>query len=180
MATSSGGAAVRTEYVLGDITAQSVDVIVNAANAALSGGGGVDGAIHRVAGPQLLEACRKLGRCPPGSAVVTGAYGLPAKYVIHAVGPVWRGGEHQEDESLASCYRAAMALAAEAGAVSIAFPAISCGAYKFPVDRAARIAIDSVASCARNNEHLKLVRFVCFDSKTLRAFERVRAHTSPV
>src|SRR6187549_785823 len=131
----------RVEIVNADITTLAVDAIVNAANRALSGGGGVDGAIHRAAGPQLLAECRTLGACPTGSARITRGYRLPAAYVIHAVGPVWDGGTHDEDALLASCYRTALELAAAKGLRSIAFPAISCGAYRFPVQRAADIAL---------------------------------------
>jgi O-acetyl-ADP-ribose deacetylase (regulator of RNase III) len=137
----------RVEVVNADITTLTVDAIVNAANSALSGGGGVDGAIHRAAGPELLAECRGLGSCPTGSARLTKGYRLPARYVIHAVGPVWDGGSFGEDELLASCYRTALALAREHDVRSIAFPAISCGAYRFPVDRAAEIAVRTV-----NNE----------------------------
>ena len=125
----------------GDITTLDVDAIVNAANASLLGGGGVDGAIHRAAGPGLLEACRALGGCPTGEARITGGHGLRARHVIHAVGPVWRGGGAGEDAALASCYRAAMRLAREAGCATIAFPAIATGIYGFPAERAARIAV---------------------------------------
>ena len=131
----------RVEIVNADITTLAVDAIVNAANRSLSGGGGVDGAIHRAAGPQLLAECRTLGPCPTGSARITRGYRLPAAYVIHAVGPVWDGGTHDEDALLASCYRTALELAAAKGLRSIAFPAISCGAYRFPVQRAADIAL---------------------------------------
>jgi O-acetyl-ADP-ribose deacetylase (regulator of RNase III) len=130
------------ELVVGDITTLKVDAIVTAANAALSGGGGVDGAVHRAAGPRLLEACRKLGRCPTGAAANTPAFDLPARFVIHAVGPVWQGGDAHEDESLRSAYEQSLALATDNGCASIAFPAISTGVYRFPKDRAAKIAVD--------------------------------------
>src|SRR5689334_13739692 len=129
----------KISIVRADITTLAVDAIVNAANSALSGGGGVDGAIHRAAGPGLLEECRRLGRCPTGSAVITGGHNLRAKYVIHAVGPVWEGGHRGEAELLASCYHQALGIAETHGIGSIAFPAISCGAYGFPLAHATEI-----------------------------------------
>src|SRR5437763_2758179 len=131
----------RIEIVQGDITKLNVDAIVNAANETLLGGGGVDGAIHRGAGPELLEECRKLNGCATGEAKITKGYKLPAKRVIHTVGPVWHGGKHNEDELLARCYRNSLALAAKHSVRTIAFPAISTGAYRFPIERAARIAL---------------------------------------
>src|SRR5213076_1996895 len=131
----------RIEAVQGDITTQAVDAIVNAANTTLLGGGGVDGAIHRGAGPELLEECRKLGGCATGQAKITKGYRLPAKWVIHTVGPVWHGGDRSEDELLASCYRSCFALAQQQGVRTMAFTSISTGAYGFPMDRAARIAV---------------------------------------
>jgi O-acetyl-ADP-ribose deacetylase len=130
--------------VSGDITKLDVDAIVNAANASLLGGGGVDGAIHRAAGPDLLAACRPLGGCPTGSAKITPGFRLPARFVIHAVGPVWHGGQHSEDDLLGSCYETALKLAAKNGLKSIAFPAISCGVYRFPIDRAAAVAVRAI------------------------------------
>jgi O-acetyl-ADP-ribose deacetylase (regulator of RNase III) len=144
----------------GDITALEVDAAVNAANETLLGGGGVDGAIHRAAGPGLLEECRGIGGCATGQAVVTGGYLLPAGHVIHTVGPVWRGGDAGEDERLASCYRESLARAAEIGARSVAFPAISTGVYGFPADRAARIAVATIREAARAPvERVLLVAF---------------------
>ena len=152
----------RVEVVEGDITKQAVDAIVNAANTTLLGGGGVDGAIHRAAGPELLEECRKLGGCATGQAKITRGYRLPAKWVIHTVGPVWRDGQHGEDELLASCYRTCFALAEEHGVRIIAFPSISTGAYGFPMDRAARIAVRETKGFLERNTSVEKVRLVCF------------------
>ena len=148
------------ELVVGDITAERVDAIVNAANETLLGGGGVDGAIHRVAGPELLEHCRTLGGCPTGRAKVTPGFRLAARWVIHTVGPIWHGGDGGEAEMLASCYRESLARADEVGARSVAFPAISTGVYGYPIAPATRIAVDTVRSTPTNVE---LVRFVCFN-----------------
>ena len=160
--------------ISGDITKLNVDAIVNAANTSLLGGGGVDGAIHRAAGPELLEACRKLHGCRTGDAKSTPGFRLPAKWVFHAVGPVWNGGNHNEDELLAGCYRRALELAAEHKAQSIAFPAISTGIYGFPSDRAARIAVDTVKAHV-GASGIELVNFVCFDNGTLQIYEEVLA-----
>jgi O-acetyl-ADP-ribose deacetylase (regulator of RNase III) len=150
------------ELVEGDITEQRVDAIVNAANSTLLGGGGVDGAIHRVAGPDLLQECRKLGGCPTGEARITQAYRLPARYVIHTVGPVWRGGGHGEDEMLRSCYQYSFKLAEENRVKSIAFPSISAGAYRFPLQRASRIAINTIRECLSKARVVERVVFVCY------------------
>ena len=159
----------RIEVVQGDITKLQVDAIVNAANSSLLGGGGVDGAIHRAAGPRLLEACRALGGCPTGEARITPGFDLPATCVIHAVGPVWRGGGHGEDDLLAGCYRNARALAKEHGVRTIAFPAISTGAYGFPIARAARIAVREVASYLAADDAIDRVVLVCRGDDSYRA-----------
>lgn len=161
----------RLDLHLGDITRLAVDAIVNAANPSLLGGGGVDGAIHRAAGPELLAACRALGGCPTGEARLTGGYRLPARYVIHAVGPVWRGGGAGEDALLAACYRNSLALAAEQRCLSLAFPAISTGIYGFPPDRAAGIAVATVRGALAGTT-LERVLFCCFDRATLAHYQR--------
>jgi O-acetyl-ADP-ribose deacetylase len=163
------------EVLQGDITGQQVDAIVNAANTSLLGGGGVDGAIHRAAGPELLEECRKLGGCPTGEVRITRGYRLPAKWVIHTVGPVWRGGKDFEDELLANCYRRSLAVAVENGVRRLAFPAISTGIYGFPLERATRIAIREVRAFRENDSTLEKVIFVCFDDHTYDCYERAMA-----
>jgi O-acetyl-ADP-ribose deacetylase len=162
LVTAAVGAA-RLDVCVADITTLAADAIVNAANRALLGGGGVDGAIHRAAGPDLLAECRTLGGCDTGSAKITRGFRLPAKHVIHAVGPVWRGGAGGEDELLASCYRTALALGATHHLASIAFPAISTGVYGFPADRAARIAVGTVAAeLGASDRGVTHVVFCCF------------------
>lgn len=166
------------DIIIGDITTQKLDAIVNAANPTLLGGGGVDGAIHRAAGPELLERCKKLGGCAPGEAKMTRGYNLPARNVVHTVGPVWHGGSEGEDDVLARCYRNSLALALEYQVRSIAFPSISTGAYGFPVDRAARIALREIAAFQAANPDMERVIVVCFDQATYDAYkvaERERA-----
>src|SRR5690348_15602129 len=157
----------RIRIELGDITRLAVDAIVNAANTSLRGGGGVDGAIHRTAGPELLAECSTLGGCPVGEARLTRGYRLPARFVIHTVGPFWRGGGHGEDALLAACYRNSLALAAAHDLRRIACPAISTGAYRFPMDRAAAIAIAETTRCLEAEERIAEVIFVCFDEAAL-------------
>ncbi len=157
--------------VQGDITTQQVDAIVNAANKRLLGGGGVDGAIHRAAGPQLLEECRTIGGCPTGEARITRGYRLPARFVIHTVGPIWRGGGKDEPELLASCYRSSLQLAVDNGAQTVAFPSISTGVYGFPLERAAPIAIDTVQDFLANEPLITEVRFVCFSGEDYAVYE---------
>jgi O-acetyl-ADP-ribose deacetylase (regulator of RNase III) len=152
----------RIAIVQGDITRQNVDAIVNAANNSLLGGGGVDGAIHRAAGPELLAECRQLGGCPTGEAKITGGYNLPARWVIHTVGPIWRGGTHGEDELLASCYRRSFDLVEAHNIRTVAFPSISTGAYGFPMERAARIAVTEVKNFLAKNDAVEKVSLVCF------------------
>jgi O-acetyl-ADP-ribose deacetylase (regulator of RNase III) len=163
----------RIEIVTADITTLDVDVVVNAANTSLLGGGGVDGAIHRAAGPELLEECRTLGGAATGEVKLTRGYRLPAKFVAHAVGPVWHGGQHGEGDLLASCYARALDLAREVEAQSIAFPAISTGVYRFPIDAASRIAIGTVKVCLEDLALPETVAFCCFSSSDAAVYERV-------
>ncbi len=163
------------QIILGDITKQNSDAIVNAANCSLLGGGGVDGAIHRAAGPELLAECRTLHGCETGKAKITKGYRLPAKYVIHTPGPVWHGGGHGEEQLLASCYRSCLELAKEYGCKSVDFPSISTGVYHFPLDRAADIAIGAIADFLKANPEIERVRMVCFDEKTKAHYDRALA-----
>lgn len=158
---------------VGDITTVCVDAIVNAANESLLGGGGVDGAIHRVAGPSLLAECRKLGGCRTGEAKITGGYNLPARYVIHTVGPIWQGGENNEPEMLANCYRNCFWLVGRTGITTIAFPAISTGAYGFPKKEAAAIAIREAKKALAENPDIEAIHFICFDNSTKNAYENL-------
>lgn len=162
-------AAMHVEVVQGDITAEQVDAIVNAANEQLAPGGGVCGAIHAAGGPSIESECRRIGHCPTGGAVATGAGSLPARFVIHAVGPVWQGGDRSEPELLASAYRCALDEAARIGARSVAFPAISTGIYGYPLEEATRVAVEAVREW--KGEGVDRVRFVCFDQRTLAAYQ---------
>jgi len=163
----------KLEAVKADITKLAVDAIVNAANTSLLGGGGVDGAIHRAAGPELLAECRAIGGCPAGEARITRGYRLPAKYVIHTVGPVYRDGRHDEAQLLASCYRNSLRLAVENGVRTIAFPAISCGIYGYPIEEAAEIAVRETAVAAG----IERIIFACFGDHVYRAYERTLARS---
>ncbi|MDP9455674.1 MAG: O-acetyl-ADP-ribose deacetylase [Actinobacteria bacterium] len=178
MRAEFGGAVV--ELVRGDITEQGTDAIVNAANSGLAGGGGVDGAIHRAGGPKIMEECREIGGCPTGEARITSGGNLQARYVIHAVGPIYRGGSSGEEQLLASAYRNSLRLATENGLRSVAFPSLSTGAYGYPLRDAADVALDTVVEFLRNERHrLALVRFVLFDRRALEEFEEAlnRVHS---
>lgn len=169
MGVDPGG---RLSLVRGDITKETVDAIVNAANSGLRGGGGVDGAIHRAGGPSIMEECRKIGRCPTGKAVITGAGSLPAKFVFHAVGPIWSGGKKGEDDLLASCYRECLRLADEKKVKTIAFPSISTGVYGFPIDRAARIVLRTILDELEKRPDIQEVRMVLFSEEDLNTYRK--------
>lgn len=165
----------KIEIIQGDITKQDADAIVNAANCSLLGGGGVDGAIHRAAGPELLAECRTLNGCETGRAKITKGYRLPAKYVIHTPGPVWHGGGRGEAELLASCYRSCLTLASENGCKTVDFPSISTGVYHFPLDKAAQIAINTISDYLSTHGDIERVRMVCFDGRTFAQYEKALA-----
>ncbi len=169
----------RLEIMQGDITEQQVDAIVNAANSSLLGGGGVDGAIHRCAGPRLLEECRTLRGCATGDAKITRGYNLPARHVIHTVGPIWRGGAHDEDELLARCYRSCFALVEQYDLRTVAFPSISTGIYGFPLEPASRIAVREIMSFLDRNTTVEKVVVVCFDARTQRVYLSALAERTP-
>jgi O-acetyl-ADP-ribose deacetylase (regulator of RNase III) len=164
---------LKIETHKGDITKLNVDAIVNAANTSLLGGGGVDGAIHRAAGPELLQECRTLNGCKTGEAKITKGYNLPAKFVIHTVGPIWSGGKNNEEELLANCYRNSLMLAIENGITSIAFPAINTGVYHFPLEKATRIAITETNKFLKENDKIDKVIFVAFDEKTYNVYNQL-------
>jgi len=163
----------KIEINRGDITKLDVDAIVNAANATLLGGGGVDGAIHRAAGPELLMECRGLNGCRPGEAKITRGYRLPARFVIHTVGPVWRGGKHSEPETLANCYRSSLQVAVENAIKTIAFPAISCGAYGYPILEAAQMAVKTTRELLANTNKIERVIFVLWGEEVYQAYRRL-------
>ena len=163
----------RIKIVQGDITRQVVDAIVNAANASLLGGGGVDGAIHSAAGPELLAECRTLNGCATGEAKITRGYRLSTRWVIHTVGPIWHGGDHDEDALLAKCYQNCFLLAVQHEITTIAFPATSTGVYRFPLERAAKIAVEETRRCLKNHPDVRKVIFVCFNGATLEGYRKV-------
>lgn len=162
----------KIEIIQGDITKQEVDAIVNAANCSLLGGGGVDGAIHRAAGPELLAECRGLNGCKMGEAKITRGYKLPAKYVIHTPGPVWHGGTKYEPELLSACYISCLELASEYGCKTVDFPSISTGVYRFPLDRASKIAIGTISDFLKFHPEIERVRMVCFDARTKEYYDK--------
>ena len=162
----------KIEIIQGDITKQEVDAIVNAANCSLLGGGGVDGAIHRAAGPELLAECRGLNGCKTGEAKITRGYKLPAKYVIHTPGPVWHGGTKYEPELLSACYISCLELASENGCKTVDFPSISTGVYRFPLDRASKIAIGTISDFLKFHPEIERVRMVCFDARTKEYYDK--------
>jgi O-acetyl-ADP-ribose deacetylase (regulator of RNase III) len=166
-------AEARLKLVRGDITKLAVDAIVNAANTSLLGGGGVDGAIHRAAGPELLAECKTLGGCRPGEAKITRGYALPARFVVHTVGPVWSGGHRGEPEILANCYRNSLLVAGENGLRTIAFPAISCGVYRYPIPEAARIAVETTTELLHGNDLIEQVTFVVSSDDIHAAYQRL-------
>lgn len=165
----------KIEIIQGDITRQHVDAIANAANCSLLGGGGVDGAIHRAAGPELLRECRTLGGCETGKAKITKGYDLPAKYVIHTPGPVWHGGSRNEEELLAGCYRSCLTLASENGCKTVDFPSISTGVYGFPLERASVIAVKTISEYLSEHPEIERVRMVCFDNHAKRFYDEALA-----
>ena len=167
---------IRIEILRGDITALEVDAIVNAANTTLLGGGGVDGAIHRAAGPELLAECRTVGGCPPGDAKITRGYRLPARFVIHTVGPIWRGGKHDEARTLANCYRNSLQLGVENEIKTIAFPAISCGAYAYPIEEAAHIAFKTTREFLAMTDDIQKVIFVVWGADVYDAYRKMTKH----
>jgi O-acetyl-ADP-ribose deacetylase (regulator of RNase III) len=169
----------RLEIWQGDITTLAVDAIINAANSSLLGGGGVDGAIHRAAGPGLLAECRTLGGCPTGEAKITGGYRLPARHVIHTVGPVWRGGKHREDELLASCYRRSLEVAVAHALHTVAFPSISTGVYGFPLARACRIALRTILDFLAQDKTLARVTCVCYSHGDYTVYQQARHELDP-
>ncbi len=164
--------AERIDVVMGNIVQQDVDAIVNAANESLLGGGGVDGAIHHAAGPKLLDECEALDGCETGDARITASYNLKARHIIHTVGPVWKGGDQNEDELLTSCYKRSLEIALEYGIKSLAFPAISTGIYCFPLERATRIATETVQAFLAGHDSIESVIFVCFDRPTYQAYRK--------
>jgi O-acetyl-ADP-ribose deacetylase (regulator of RNase III) len=171
--------AMLLRLIQGDITRQQVDAVVNAANSRLAGGGGVDGAIHRAGGPSIMEACRRIGGCPTGSAVLTPAGNLPCRFVIHAVGPVYRDGRHGEPDLLVSAYRASLEIAEQNDLRTLAFPSLSTGAYGYPLPEASPVALGAVAAHGSAGSKLSEVRFVLFDERTLDAYRQALAHISP-